>query len=85
MHSSVSVLRGAKPHKRLLETRRGSSSRSRRSCLRDKQQVVSNTVLAKVRAAPGCGEDDVPDQRWSGDGQYVIALNLLTELGRQRT
>jgi hypothetical protein len=79
------VLRGTyKPHKRLLEHTARIIESEPTFVLLDEQQVVFNTVLAKVRARHlGAGKTTFLIHGGPGTGKSVIALNLLAELGRQ--
>jgi hypothetical protein len=79
------VLRGTyKPHKRLLEHTARIIKSEPTFVLLDEQQVVFNTVLAKVRARHlGAGKTTFLIHGGPGTGKSVIALNLLAELGRQ--
>lgn len=79
------VLRGKyKPHKRLLDHTAKVISSEPTFVLLDEQQVVFNTVLAKVRARQlATGKSAILVHGGPGTGKSVVAINLLGELSRQ--
>jgi DUF2075 family protein len=79
------VLRGSyRPHKRLLEHTAGVIRREPTYVLLDEQQVVFNTILAKVRTRSLSQRRSAVIVRGGpGTGKSVLALNLVAELSGQ--
>ena len=79
------VLRGKyRPHKRLLDHTAKVIADEPTFVLLDEQQVVFNTVLAKVRARQlAQGKSAILVHGGPGTGKSVIAVNLLGALSRQ--
>ena len=79
------ILRGAyRPHRRLLDHTARVIAAEPTFVLLDEQQVVFNTILAKVRGRHlGAGQTVFLVLGGPGTGKSVLAVNLLAELSRQ--